>query len=64
MSLMRLTRDGVILDSLGDPSIVETFGLAPGFDWSEKQMGTNGAGTALVANMPVAVVGGSYRLRN
>lgn len=52
--------DGIVLDSLGDPSVLETFGLAPGFDWSESQMGTNGAGTALVADKPVAVVGSEH----
>ncbi len=50
-------RDGVVLCSLGDRQIADAYGLHPGFDWSEARMGTNGAGTALAARCPVAVVG-------
>ncbi|MEX1028311.1 MAG: ATP-binding protein [Candidatus Paceibacterota bacterium] len=53
-------RDGIVLESLGDPSIIDTFRIIPGFDWSEKQMGTNGAGTAIAADKPVAVVGSEH----
>lgn len=56
-------RDGIVLHSLGDPLQIETFRLAPGFDWSERQMGTNGAGTALAADRPVAVVGAQHFIR-
>ncbi|WP_437872424.1 ATP-binding protein [Sorangium sp. So ce363] len=50
--------DGIVLYSVGTSrSMMETFGLLPGFDWSERAMGTNGAGTAIAANRPVAIVG-------
>lgn len=49
--------DGIILWSIGNRQQLGTLGLLPGFDWSESRMGTNGAGTAIRANQPVAVVG-------
>lgn len=49
--------DGVVLIADGDPHLIEQFGLSPGHDWSERRMGTNGAGTALIARRPVAIVG-------
>ena len=50
-------RDGIVLHAEGDAEAIERYALAPGFDWSESVMGTNGAGTALAAGVPVAVVG-------
>lgn len=51
-------RDGIVLLSTGNNGqLREDFGLTPGHDWSEARMGTNGAGTALVANKPVAIIG-------
>jgi PAS domain S-box-containing protein len=51
-------RDGIVLLCTGNNNkLQEDFGLTPGHDWSEARMGTNGAGTALVANKPVAVIG-------
>lgn len=50
-------KDGVVLYSTGDGAIMEAWGLALGYDWSEKTMGTNATGTALVAKRPVAVIG-------
>lgn len=50
-------RHGIVLHSVGSEHLIETVGLAPGHDWSETTMGTNGAGTALATNQPVAVVG-------
>lgn len=50
-------QDGIVLWSVGYDIWRALFGLMPGFDWSEKTMGTNGAGTALATNQPVAVVG-------
>lgn len=51
-------RDGIILHSIGtDPALLEEQGLVPGFDWSERRMGTNGAGTALAEGRAVAIVG-------
>ena len=38
----------------------EAWGVRPGHDWSEAAMGTNGAGTAIAAGQPVAVVGGEH----
>jgi PAS domain S-box-containing protein len=50
-------RDGVVLYSIGNYLPMQDVGLVAGCDWSERTMGTNGAGTALVANQPVAVLG-------
>ncbi len=50
--------DGIILHSIGnDAQRMSNFALFPGYDWSEEQMGKNGAGSALRHNRPVAVVG-------
>lgn len=49
--------DGIVLTSTGDPDLMAIAHLAPGADWSEATMGTNGAGTAIAAGRPVAVVG-------
>ena len=50
-------RDGIVLFSAGDYDNADVFGLTPGYDWSERRMGTNGAGTAIAANRPIAVFG-------
>ena len=50
-------REGIVLHAEGDADAIARYRLAPGFDWSERQMGTNGAGTALAAGVPVAIVG-------
>jgi transcriptional regulator of acetoin/glycerol metabolism len=50
-------RDGIVLFSAGNDEIMMMYGLLPGYDWSEKRMGTNGAGTALASGKAVAVVG-------
>lgn len=50
-------RDGIVLFSTGDHDNADAFGLMPGYDWSERMMGTNGAGTAIAADRPVAVFG-------
>jgi len=49
--------DGIVLLSSGDPELIAYAHLAPGADWSERTMGTNGAGTAITSRRPVAVVG-------
>ncbi len=50
--------DGIVLASTGsDPDKMVREGLIPGYDWSEHTMGTNGAGTAMATDRPVAVVG-------
>lgn len=49
--------DGIVLWSTGNNDTMRAYGLLPGFDWSEATMGTNGAGTALAVNRPVAVIG-------
>jgi signal transduction histidine kinase len=46
-----------VLVSSGDPSLIALAHLAPGADWSEATMGTNGAGTAIAAGRAVAIVG-------
>src|ERR1051326_3995264 len=50
-------RDGIVLFSVGDRDSMLVYGLIPGFDWSERTRGTNGAGTAIATNRPVAVIG-------
>lgn len=56
-------RDGIVILTAGpDEGMRKRFGLIPGFDWSEKTMGTNGAGTALAVGRPVAVIGGDHFL--
>jgi len=51
---------GIILYSTGDQRIKRGCGLLPGFDWSERAMGTNGAGTAIATGMPIAVLGPEF----
>ncbi|HWP44126.1 MAG TPA: ATP-binding protein [Blastocatellia bacterium] len=51
-------REGIILYlACADDEIGRAFGLFPGYESAERQIGTNGAGTALVTKQPVAVVG-------
>jgi transcriptional regulator of acetoin/glycerol metabolism len=50
-------RDGIVLLAAGDPGQLRRFGLQPGHDWSERAMGTNGAGTCLATGRPVAIAG-------
>ncbi len=58
-------RDGVILCSVANSDeLRERYGLEPGYDWSESTMGTNGAGTALAARQPVAIVGPEHFSQN
>ena len=54
--------DGIVLYSKGTDFLMQAYGLRPGFDWSERTMGTNGAGTALACNAPVAVMGPEHWL--
>ncbi len=56
--------DGIVLHSAGSPTWRVVQGLLPGFDWSEKVMGTNGAGTALATNQPVAVIGPEHYIED
>lgn len=51
---------GVILYSVGDMAHSDELHLAPGHDWSEQTMGTNGAGTAIAVDRPIAVVGAEH----
>ena len=54
--------DAIVLLSRGTDVLMQSFGLRPGFDWSEAAMGTNGAGTAIASRSPVAVVGPEHWL--
>lgn len=54
--------DGIVLYARGDAQQRAQFGLEPGFDWSERRMGTNGAGTAIAGDAVVAVVGPEHYL--
>lgn len=58
-------RDGIVLESCGNaPDLSHDFGLLPGYDRSEHTMGTNGAGTALIAGRPVAVTATEHFVRH
>lgn len=52
--------EGVILTYEGNQERAREWHLTPGHDWSEQRMGTNGAGTALQAGRPVAVIGDEH----
>lgn len=54
--------EGVVLASEGNPEQLRVFRLLPGYDWSEPRMGTNGAGTCLVAGRPMVVAGREHLL--
>ncbi|HZZ93926.1 MAG TPA: GAF domain-containing protein [Usitatibacter sp.] len=55
--------DGVVLAADGDAEHLRLFCLMPGYDWSEARMGTNGAGTCLIAGRPMVVAGREHLLR-
>jgi len=57
-SIVLTDRDGVILNCLGDSGFSATArraGLREGVMWSEREMGTNGMGTCLMARRPVVI---------
>lgn len=54
--------DGVVLASDGNPEQLRLFRLLPGYDWSERRMGTNGAGTCLAVGRPMVVAGREHLL--
>ena len=54
--------DGVVLTSFGAIDQLSLFHLTPGYDWSERAMGTNGVGTALATKCAIAVVGPDHYL--
>jgi sigma-54 dependent transcriptional regulator, acetoin dehydrogenase operon transcriptional activator AcoR len=57
-SVMLTDRDGVILSHLGDTGFSATArrsGFRDGVVWSEREMGTNGMGTCLMARRPVVI---------
>jgi transcriptional regulator of acetoin/glycerol metabolism len=50
-------QDGIVLHSIfSDAEVARLGGIEPGLDRSEETIGTNGAGTAIAANRPVAVI--------
>ncbi len=56
--LFLVDRDGIVLYATGNDSRMrEAFHVLPGYDWSERNMGTNAAGTALSENQAIAVAG-------
>ncbi|TAJ98502.1 MAG: PAS domain S-box protein [Candidatus Manganitrophaceae bacterium] len=51
-------RDGIVLYATGnDARMRESFHVVPGYDWSERKMGTNAVGTALAGKRAIAVSG-------
>jgi sigma-54 dependent transcriptional regulator, acetoin dehydrogenase operon transcriptional activator AcoR len=57
-SIMLTDRDGVILSYLGDTgfsAVARRCGFREGVMWSEREMGTNGMGTCLMARRPVVI---------
>lgn len=58
-----VSADGIVLDSVSNaPDLAASWGLEPGYDWSEGAMGTNGAGTAVATGKVVAVLGPEHYL--
>lgn len=55
--------DGIVLYSCGDQEQLRQYLLYPGYDWSERKMGTCGGATALASGRPVAVIGPEHYLR-
>ena len=50
--------EGIILYSAGnDLTLIDSYGLLPGYDWSEERLGTNAIGTALKLDSPLAIHG-------
>ncbi|WP_094605576.1 Acetoin dehydrogenase operon transcriptional activator AcoR [Sporomusa silvacetica DSM 10669] len=61
--IMLSNNDGYILETLGDPSFVnktEKFFLTPGVNWRENLKGTNGIGTVLIEQTPLAIPGWTH----
>ncbi|MBI3805670.1 MAG: PAS domain S-box protein [Nitrospirae bacterium] len=57
-------RDGLILYATGNDHLMrEAFYVLPGYDWSERRMGTNAVGTALATNQPIAVSGPEHYIQ-
>lgn len=54
---------GVVLHSTGPAETRERGHMMPGCSWAEDRMGTNGAGTAVAAGVPVAVVGDQHYVK-
>ncbi|WDT75162.1 MAG: ATP-binding protein [Candidatus Manganitrophus sp.] len=55
--LFLIDREGIVLYVTGnDLPLREKLHLIPGYDWSERQVGTNGAGTALSADQAVSII--------
>ena len=58
-------REGIVLYvQRNDSDSMRDEGLLPGYDWSERTMGTNGAGTALVTCQPVTVIASEHFIRH
>ena len=58
VAVVLVDRDGVILHLLADPRLeseLAPLGMRPGAVWSEQEAGTNGMGTCLAAEGPVAI---------
>ena len=58
IAVVLVDKDGVILHLLSDPRLesdLAPLGMRPGAVWSEREAGTNGMGTCLVAARPVAI---------
>lgn len=61
--IMLSNNDGYILETLGNPSFVnktEKIFLTPGVNWRENLKGTNGIGTVLIEQTPLAIPGWTH----
>ncbi|HWR44275.1 sigma-54-dependent Fis family transcriptional regulator [Sporomusa sp.] len=61
--IMLSNNQGYILETFGDPSFVnktEKFFLTPGVNWRENLKGTNGIGTVLIEQTPLAIPGWTH----
>ena len=56
-ALFLIDRDGIVLYVTGnDPPLQEALHLIPGHDFSERQIGTNGPGTALASDQAISII--------
>ncbi len=55
--------DGIVLWSTGSAALLDRLHMHRGFDWSERRMGTNGAGTAIATASSIAIRDGQHYCR-
>lgn len=58
-----IDEDGIVLWSTGSAGLLDRLRMRRGVDWSERHMGTNGAGTALATGGSIAIRDGHHYCR-